>query len=294
MHSITKNTTLFLLGIGTLTALLWASAFVGIRYCLHTYHPGSLALLRYLIASVCMGIVYYFIPHKTPLRKRDIPTIILCGLLGIGFYNISLNYAELSIPAAIASFTISQAPVLSTILAIIFLGERPKFLVFVGIGISFFGVLLIALSQQQTATTTLTSHGLMMLIITLFCSSLYAVIQKPLFKHLNPIQFVCYAIWAGTALLCIYLPQLQQDLKTAPLSSLYCIIYLGIFPATIAYLLWSYLLAQASVSKVTSIFYAIPIITMGLGWLFLNEIPKTFALIGGLIALAGAYLVNRR
>jgi hypothetical protein len=39
------------LGVLTLSVLLWASAFAGIRVGLHGYTPGHLALLRLLIAS---------------------------------------------------------------------------------------------------------------------------------------------------------------------------------------------------------------------------------------------------
>ena len=38
--------------------LLWASAFVGIKIALTSYSPGSLALLRFIIASACMYLLY--------------------------------------------------------------------------------------------------------------------------------------------------------------------------------------------------------------------------------------------
>jgi hypothetical protein len=37
------------------TLLLWSSAFVGIRYAVRHYPPGSLALLRFLVASIFSG-----------------------------------------------------------------------------------------------------------------------------------------------------------------------------------------------------------------------------------------------
>ena len=44
----------------TFCVVLWASAFVGIRIGLKGYSPGSLALLRYLIASASMIFIYLF------------------------------------------------------------------------------------------------------------------------------------------------------------------------------------------------------------------------------------------
>ena len=40
----------------TITIVLWASAFAGIRVALEDYSPYSLALLRYFIASVALAI----------------------------------------------------------------------------------------------------------------------------------------------------------------------------------------------------------------------------------------------
>ncbi len=47
-------------------------------------------------------------------------------------------------------------------------------------------------------------------------------------------------------------------------------------------------------SKVVSALYLSPLITTFLGWLLINEIPTTLEITGGLIALSGAYIVNRK
>lgn len=50
--------------------VLWASAFIGIRIGLADYSPGALALLRFMIASLCLLIIYSSLGIKTSCMER--------------------------------------------------------------------------------------------------------------------------------------------------------------------------------------------------------------------------------
>ena len=75
--------------------LLWASAFVGIRVGLQDYSPEALALLRFIVASICMSIVYFRLPKRSETQLIDVIKMMGLGFIGIGVYNIALNYGEL-------------------------------------------------------------------------------------------------------------------------------------------------------------------------------------------------------
>src|SRR3990167_5625961 len=114
-----------------LTVLFWASAFVGIKAGLQSYSPGGLALLRFLAASLCMFFIYIRQPIRQTIPLRDVLQILFCGIIGVGFYHIGLNYGEMAVSSGIASFIISLSPLITIILAVIFLNEK----------INFFGIL---------------------------------------------------------------------------------------------------------------------------------------------------------
>ncbi len=294
-----KSKKILYFSIALATILFWSSAFVSIRYCVGYYHPGSLALLRYLAASGCMAIIYFFIPNRGHFSLKQIGIAAFCGLLGIGLYNITLNYGETVVSAALSSFVIAQGPVVTTILAVIFLGERFTYTTLWGILISISGVTLIALNAKYQPLVYSKHHvtlagGFLLMIISIISMSTYSVLQKPLLNKVNPLQFLCYAIWGGTAMLLPFFPELSADLTHTPTLATINAIYLGIFPGCLAYFLWTYLLSKISVTQTCSLLYAVPLVTMGMGWLFLNEMPKPMAILGGFIALGGAYLVSRK
>lgn len=273
--------------------IFWASAYVGIRAGLTGYTPGALALFRYLVASVCMLFIYgRFLPKSARpvnINRQELFFLFILGLLGFTIYNIALNYGEISITAGIASFLISQIPVVITLLAVIFFNDRLTFSGWIGTVVSMTGIFLISIGQDRLFHFDI---GVLYILIAVFAGSLYSVFQKPLLRKFHPIQFTAYAIWFGTLALLIYLPSLVHEIVKAPLIATFSAIYLGIFPAAIAYLLWSYIINYLPASKAASYLYIVPPVTTIMGWLLLNEIPRMMAIVGGIIALFGAILVN--
>ncbi|MFF7415189.1 EamA family transporter, partial [Streptomyces lydicus] len=81
---------------------------------------------------------------------------------------------------------------------------------------------------------------------------------------------------------------------SATTPNLLVLVYLGIFPAAVAYLLWNYALARLDVSASTSGLYALPLVTILISFAFLHELPSLLGLVGGVISLIGAALVNNR
>lgn len=269
--------------------LLWASAFVGIRAGLQDYSPEGLALLRFLVASLCISVVYFRLPQRNRMHWRDACSLLGIGILGIGIYNITLNYGEIVVSSGMASFIISQSPIITAILAITFLGERLSFLRVLGFLISVAGIALIAFGEKGGLEW---DRNIGYILIATCVSSLFNLLQKPYLKKYHAIEVATYIVWGGTLFLAFYFPRLQADLSHASLNTTLTVIYLGIFPAAIGYLGWSYVLSEIPASRATLFLYFMPVIAMGLGWLFLDEIPVWLSLLGGALAMVGVWLVN--
>ncbi len=272
------------------TVILWASAFVGIRAGLQSYGPGELALLRFLVGSIGMLILYLRLPQRHIPTKKEILPLLMISVLGIGVYNIALNYGELTVTAGIASFIIGLIPVLSILLATTFLRERFRHRAWLGVIVSFLGLFVIAHSKGATIYAI---HGVWYIVLAAFMSAIFTVWQKPFLEKFHPIEIASFAIWGGTLLLLFYTPGLIKQFPQATWQATTWAVYMGIFPAAIAYAAWSYALAHAPASKVVVYLYAMPFIATLMGWLLLGEIPLVSSLVGGVITILGAFIVNR-
>jgi len=269
---------------------LWASAFVGIRAGLQGYSPEGLALLRYMIASICMGIFYYGLPQRSKIQFRDKCALLLVGAVGIGLYNLTLNYGELSISSGMASFIISQAPVITAVFAIIFLGERLNLSSIIGFTVSIVGVALITMGEKGGIKW---DSSIFYILIATFAGSMYSVLQKPFLKKYHAVETTTYVIWGGTLFLAIYVPALRHDLLNASFKTTLTVAYLGVFPAAVGYIAWSYALSAIPASRAVSFLYFTPFVATLLGWVWLHEIPVGLSIVGGACAILGVWLVNQ-
>jgi drug/metabolite transporter (DMT)-like permease len=269
--------------------IIWASAFVGIRAGLHGYSPEGMALLRYLVASLVMGVIYFNTPQRSKMRMADKAGLMFVGIIGIGVYNLTLNYGELAVSSGVASFITSQSPVVTTVFAVLFLGERLTLLRISGFLVSLLGITIIAYGELGKLEL---SAGLMYVFAAMVAGSCFSIMQKPYLKKYNAIEATTYVIWGGTLFLLLFVSKMQHDFMQASLTSTLIVVYLGIFPATLAYIAWCYVLGRLTVSHAVSYLYIMPFVAALMGWLLLGEVPALLSTIGAVIAIGGVWLVS--
>jgi drug/metabolite transporter (DMT)-like permease len=270
------------------TVLLWSSSFPGIRAALIGFTPGQLAALRYLVASGVLVLLAVVRRLSLP-RRSDLPRIALVGGLGIAAYNLALNTGETTVSAGAASFLINTGPLFTALLAWRFLGERLRPWAVIGFALGFSGVCLIALGGPGGMRF---QTGALFVLLAAVCQSAQFVLQKPLLARYGALASTAHMVWAGTLCLLPFLPGALSAISPAPRSALVAVLYLGVFPAAIAYAAWSSALARIEVSRaVTALYLVAPMATI-LGAVWLHELPAPLALAGGTVAIAGVIVVN--
>lgn len=275
--------------VAFLSVVLFASAFVGIRVGLGSYSPQSVALLRYITASVVLAI--FALLGKIPLPDwRDLPGLAFCGLMGFTVYNIALNMGEIIVPAGTASLVIASSPIFVALLASIFQKEKTNLRIWIGIMVSFVGVAFISIEPGEKLSL---SPSVLLILLASVSAAIYTVSQKPLLKKYSPFQFVAYAIWAGTILLLPFLPGLLREVQTASLMPTLAVVYMGIFPGVLGYASWSYVLSRMPASSAGSFMYLTPAVTIFIAWIWLGEVPGLRSIFGGLLVLLGVFFVMR-
>jgi len=278
--------------MASITVIIWGSTFAAISASLRGgYSAGHLVLLRFMVASIIFGGIALWPGVKFQLpKKEDALKIILLGLIGISVYHICATFGQLSVTAGTAGMLVGSTPIFTTIIAVIILKERLGTFGWIGLGIGFVGIVMIALGTGSTSLGI--SPGVITLVIAAIATSIFFVYQKPFFKKYNPIELSAYFTWAGTLPFLVFAPGLFHDIQHATLEANLSALYVGIFPATIAYITWAIALSIGNASSVSSMLYVEPAIAIFVAWVWLHELPPPLSIAGGIISIAGVIIVN--
>ncbi|MEC2799662.1 DMT family transporter [Bacillus thuringiensis] len=270
------------------TIIIWGTAFPAIRMGLESYTPEHLTLLRLLIASFILLLFSFIYKLRLPDLK-DIPAIFMFGALGFTFYHIALNYGEKTVNAGSASLIVSVTPIVTAILASIFLNEKMKLNGWIGGVISFIGIALISFSQGDAIQ--LNSGGLFILLAAI-SESLYFVFQTSYLKKYGFLPFTIYTILSSTVCMLIFLPGMYTEILAAPLEVNVSVLYLGLFPTVLPYIALAYIISHAGAAEATSSLYLTPVTACFIAWLWLGEVPTLVSIIGGGITILGIVIAH--
>ena len=275
----------------TVTVVLWSSAFPGIRAALTGYEPGHMVLLRFLLASVALGLLALATRLPVP-RVQDLPGIFGLGLIGIGVYQAALTFGQQTLTAGAAALVVALTPVLMALLARLFLGERLTLWGWAGTALGFLGVALLAVGETGAVSL---GAGVPLVLLAALATSVFFVLQKPYLGRYSALQFTTYGIWAGTVVMAgLWWRGLADAVTAAPLDATLSVVYLALFPGMVAYITWAYALARAPASILGNVIFLEPPLAMAIAYVWLAELPSLLAVVGGLIALAGVAIVSTK
>ena len=246
-------------------------------------------IFRFLVASALL--LSYCGIKRVPLPEiRDLPLFILSGFVGLFLYMWAFNTGTNLVLSGISGFIIASAPVFTLLLSIIFLKEKAGPIVWAGVLISFGGIVIIGTTQ---VTEMQLNTGVWLLLSAAVSTSVFNIVQKRIVQKYTAMQATAYSVVFGTLFMCIFLPNLIYEFPDAPMRANIVLVYLGIFPAALAYFLWGYALSKSEKTiYITSFLYLTPFLSSIMAFFWLGEVMPALAFVGGIVVVAGMVVTN--
>ncbi len=211
--------------------------------------------------------------------------LLLSGFFGFTLYNFALNYGEKLVTSGSACFIVNGGNLITALLATLVLKEKVSSTTWWGMCISLMGVGVISIGES--GTTFDKNIGALLILLAAFSQSIYFILQKFLLSRYSGFELVCYSIWIGTIAMLPMSNGVNEIIRLSSIQSTIAVIYLGIFPAVVAYFCWTYVLSKLDASKAAIYLYLVPIVTIIIGYLWIKEIPSITSIIGGVITIGG-------
>jgi drug/metabolite transporter (DMT)-like permease len=280
----------------SLSALFWAGNIVLGRYVAGHIPPMTLSCVRWIGAFLMLlPFALSHLMRDWPVLRARLPLMIVLSATGFAINN-ALAYWALQYTQALNALLIqSSGPLFIALWALILYGVRLTWAQLAGIAISLAGVLTIILRGDLGALAGIRFNvGDVMLAGALLAFGLYSALmtRRPVAHQLSLISFTmaCGALSLLPLSIWEYTTGFTLKFDTMTVVTL---IYVVIFPSTLAYLFFNRGIALIGPNRAAPFFHLVPVFGSAMAILLLGEQPQLFHLVGYVLVLAGVVIASR-
>ena len=277
--------------------MTWAGSFVVVKDTVDEVDPIDIGFLRFVVATPIMFVIFLFTKNKKPMPKKELPSLAVLGLTGVTLLYIFQFIGIDLTTASTSSILINTNAIFIAIFSAVFLKEKFSKKKAAGVILSFAGVSTIVFAQITNENIVFSDafvFGCILILLSAICWAVYSIIGKRLLKTYGAIEVTTYAFILGVI---FYIPVVISDIfesvQKIPVNGWISIIYLGVFCSVFGYVAWYYALKNTDASKAAVHLTLIPMFTIILSFIFLNEILTPFFLVGAVLIIVGVYQTQK-
>ena len=283
--------------LAVLATFIWSGNFIVARWVIKDIPPVTLAFYRWLTATIIIlpFAWKYFVAERQIIKQRFL-FFLLAAFTGVSMFNTFVYIAgHYSSAINMAILGTCSSPIMSVILAKIFLKERIPLLRIVGILVCISGILvLLSKGNIQNLVSFRFTKGDWWILAAALTFAIYntSVRKKPSAMH--PVNFLFTIFLLGTIILLpFYLYELNTQggfaFNTFNLSS---ILYLGIGASVICFLIWNKAIGALGSGRTALFGNLIPVFSSIEAVLLLNEKITHIHIISFILVVAGLVIAN--
>jgi drug/metabolite transporter (DMT)-like permease len=266
--------------------LIWGSTYLFIAITVETIPPLLAVSTRFIAAGSIMAAVVLRRGGSLRVSRRAFVSCALIGCLLPGS-NAVLFYAERNVPIGLASLLIASVPLWVVVLRLVG-RERLPTMTLAGVGVGFVGV---AVLVQPSGGATFGSVGLC--IVSAVMWALGSVLSARLEMPTDAFAATTYEMLSG-GIVMLPFGLLSVGSVSPSGSSMLAWLYLVTIGSVVGFTAYTWLLAHAPLSMVSTYAYVNPIVAILLGVLFRHEHLTGRILIGAAVVVAAVAAVVRR
>ncbi|MNS64848.1 EamA-like transporter family protein [compost metagenome] len=283
-----------------LNAAIIGLSFLFTKMALEFAHPIDTLTYRFGLSFGVMSIPVLL--GRVNLNYRGKPLLklfLLATMYPLGFFTLQ-TFGLQHATSSEGGILYALSPILTMLLAFVFLKEATTVLQKLSILLSVGGVILI-LTMKGSSIDLSNLTGICLLFFSTLAFAGYSVLARSLLKTFSPaeISYLLLGIGFVTFLIISFTQHTiagTLSSLTAPLGSrtfIVSILYLGVMSSLVSALTANYTLSKIEASK-TSVFSNLStVVSIAAGALFLGEEIKLYHIIGSMLIIAGVIGANR-
>lgn len=270
--------------------LLWGSAFSVVKVGLEYSPPMILAGLRTLIGGLVILLVAV-VWGGSPHLRRDWPVFLLLAAFNVVFFFGLQTLAILYLPSGTAAVLEYLQPMLVGLLAWTILGESLSLAKIFGLILGFSGIVAVS---SGSIFGDISAAGVAFGAGSALSWALGTVFFKRYEARISTVWAVALPFVIGGVVLTLLGFVIESPSEVSPTATLFASLsYLSLVEIALAWLIWFSLVRTGEASRVAVYVFFVPLVSIVVGAVFLDERLTLSLLIGTCLIVTGIYTVNR-
>lgn len=273
---------------------IWASSFIGLKAAMNDYGAHTVIFTRMIFASMCFLIfIKSFLKYE--YTKKDILYILLLALFEPCLYFLFESKALQLTTASQAGMITSLMPLITSVAAVFILKELVSKQFIIGSFLAVFGAVWLSLEATSSATAPNPILGNFLEFLAMACAAGYTIVAKHLTYKFSALFLTAIQAFIGAI---FFMPLAFYELNNTEfifkLDGFLWILYLGVVVTLGGYGLYNFSLTKIDASKASIFMNLIPVFTLVLAYLILNERLSIVEIIASIVILSGVFISQIR
>ncbi len=284
----------------TLMTIIIGLSFIFVKIGLKYASALDLLAHRFTFGAISIGFLWMFKVLKfSPLNWAKAKSLLLLSLLYpflfFAFQTFGLEYSTVSE----AGIIFATVPIITLIVAGIFLKEKTNLLQKLGIVLSVLGVLYIVYRTGNYSENT-SLKGVILLLLSVFSLVAYYALGKKISLQFSTLEitvwmtllaFIVFNSWSiiyhlqNNTISTFFDPLIHPEF-------IWAILYLGILSSVLTSFLTNFALSKIPASQIAVFNNLSPIITIIGGVIILGETLQHYQIIGGILVIIGVSITQ--
>ncbi|MDF1574471.1 MAG: DMT family transporter [Bacteroidales bacterium] len=274
-----------------LAMIFWGFTFVVFKFAYQSFRPISIVFFRLLVSIVFLFGFALLFKRLNRIRRKDQLWFLLLALAEPFFYFLGEAYGLTLVSATIGAVIISTIPLVVPFAAYYLYREKLTLMNYLGLLLSFVGVLMVVLTRSEGLAADW--KGILLMFVAVISAVAYTMVVKSLADDYTPITITAYQSLYGLLMflplfLILELPHLE--LARATNSSLLAVGFLGVFGSGICFILITIGIRELGAARANIFGNLIPVVTAIVSFFLLKESMPLLKVLGILIVILGLFL----
>lgn len=279
-----------LLLVPVLNALCYPFISLGLAYAPHL----TFAALRAIVAGLSLAIVAVALRRPLPKDIRSWLALALVGLGATSFAYFGMFHAAEFVAPGLATVIANSQPLITAVLAFVFLSERLSGVQSLGLGLGFAGIVVISLPQFSGSGQAAFSTGLVYIILSVAGIAASNVLMKSLGTRVDPLVAMAAQLLFGAIPLSVLALVFDEPtlIEWTP-DFVLALLALAIPGTALAYWLWFWLLGRVPLGRANAFTFLTPLLGLAIGAALFGERIGWPTIVGLVLTVTGVVIVER-